>query len=189
HWLHALRATKGIRRHLGATNVKEIGRPRNDATRWSVSGLHLQSSQVISEGDGTRTRNHRIDSRVIPQAVRHKTPEDYRHFTALPPVCKLCNSAQTYAKTCGNSAGRCRRAEEARKTWAAPTDQLPADQQGTRVLCHPVPKHLDRGGCGNEACCSRSRGPTPARVLPDGQSSSGSRTVSTGSPAPPGPAT
>jgi hypothetical protein len=40
-------------------------RHRNDATRWNVSGLHLLSSLVISEDDGTRTRNLRIDSPAL----------------------------------------------------------------------------------------------------------------------------
>jgi hypothetical protein len=67
HWLLTACATKGIPWHPLALKGREKVRPGNDATRRFVSGLHLLSSPVISEGDGTRTRNHRIDSLNTPR--------------------------------------------------------------------------------------------------------------------------
>jgi hypothetical protein len=45
--------------------------------------LHLLASQVISEGDGTRTRNHRIDSPATPDRTTLQDNDLRRQALAL----------------------------------------------------------------------------------------------------------
>src|SRR5262245_4484138 len=67
-WLLGRLTARGISRHLLAPKRGRKSTAHKRRNPWFSQGLdivrHRLASSVISEGDGTRTRNHRIDSVV-----------------------------------------------------------------------------------------------------------------------------
>src|SRR5262245_56353836 len=81
-WLLGRLTTRGISWHLPAPDRGRKSTPHKRRNPWFYQGLnivrHRLASSVISEGDGTRTRNHRIDSvvRRVAASPCHLAPYD-----------------------------------------------------------------------------------------------------------------
>src|SRR5262245_55541588 len=91
-WLLGRLTARGISRHLLTPERGRKSAPYKRRNPWFYQGLdivrHRLASSVISEGDGTRTRNHRIDSRPLLAWLKAQIPCTFQYFTRLGPICK-----------------------------------------------------------------------------------------------------
>jgi hypothetical protein len=73
--------------------------------------IHQGNQALKSEGDGIRTRNHRIDRRFLAKAEKAQNHGISQQFTATWPVCKgfhershNCVISRKFRKMAGRSA-------------------------------------------------------------------------------------
>jgi hypothetical protein len=103
----------------------------------------------FSEGDGTRTRNHRIDRQLRSLAAFARKPRDFRHFTSIGLVCEVVRAFAVTRRNPRKSRGSERfygriaegysRTARKRNRPRPPTDGHFCETRGRHFLRRSVP--------------------------------------------------